>query len=181
MTQNGRGRPTLLETHPLKGDAIIENLSVGASRVDSVRAAGVNYQTFLNWIAFGEEAKTKEENGDKLTKRERLYLDFVERVNAAESQCAIDAQMIVYSAMAKGDVQTARWWLESRRPEQFGRENRFAVNARVENTGTVTQNVNHAIDPATAKEVIDILALAGAFDVAAKADFESVDDTPANS
>ncbi len=173
-----RGRYTILEAQPHKADAIVENLSVGASRVDSVRAAGVNYQTFLNWIEKGNAAQAKSNAGEKLSKLEKLYLDFAERVEAAEAQCAIDAQMIVYSAMAKGDVQTARWWLELRRPEQFGRntESRFMVTAKMESTSTVA----HSLDPATAKEVIDILALAGAFDVAAKADSQSVDDAQAD-
>lgn len=182
LTMAQLGKPTILETHPEKAEAIIENLSVGASRVDSVRAASVSYQSFLTWLEQGRTAKERLENGDRLTKREKLYLDFLERVEAAESQCAIDMQMVVYGGAVK-DPQLALRWLEVRRPEQYGRnnENRFTVQARVENSGTVTQNVNHALDPTTAKEVIDILSLAGAFDVATKADSESVDDAQPDS
>ena len=176
------GKPTILETHPEKAEVIIENLSVGASRTDAVLAASVNYQSFLNWIDWGKNARKRQENGERLTKREKLYLDFLERVTAAEAQCAIDMQMVVYGGAVK-DPQLALRWLEVRRPEQYGRNNesRFTVQARVENSGTVTQNVNHALDPTTAKEVIDILSLAGAFDVATKADSESVDDAQPDS
>ena len=182
LTMAQMGKPTILETHPEKAEAIIENLSVGASRTDAVLAASCTYQSFLNWIEWGRDAKNRQENGERLTKREKLYLDFFERVTAAEAQCAIDMQIVVYSGAVK-DPQLALRWLEVRRPEQYGRnnENRFTVQARVENSGTVTQNVNHSLDPTTAKEVIDILALAGAFDVATKADSESVDDAQADS
>ena len=110
------GRPSKI--HSEAAAAIITNLSIGASRTDSVLAAKVNYQTFLNWLERGEEAKIRRENGAKLTKDETVFLEFLENVEAAETQCAIDMQIIVYNS-AQRNAADARWWLERRRSKEF--------------------------------------------------------------
>ncbi len=110
------GRPSKI--HSESAEAIITNLSIGASRTDSVRAAKVAYQTFLTWLELGEVSRAKQENGAKLSRDETAFLEFLENVEAAETQCAIDMQIIVYNAAQK-DVNTARWWLERRRPKEF--------------------------------------------------------------
>ena len=110
------GRPSKI--HSESAEAIITNLSIGASRTDSVAAAKVTYQTFLTWLERGEESRAKRENGDKLDKTETSYLEFLENVEAAETQCAIDMQIIVYNS-AQRNAADARWWLERRRSREF--------------------------------------------------------------
>ncbi len=78
----------------------------------------MSYQTFLNWIELGEEARIKREHGAKLSKDETAFLEFFENVEAAETQCAIDMQIIVYNS-AQRNAADARWWLERRRPKEF--------------------------------------------------------------
>ena len=110
------GRPSKI--HSESAAAIVTNLSIGASRTDSVLAAKVDYQTFLNWMDRGEHALARREHGEKLSKDDTAFLEFFENVNAAETQCAIDMQIIVYNA-AQRDANHARWWLERRRSKEF--------------------------------------------------------------
>lgn len=99
-------------------EAIVTSVSIGASLIDACRAARISDQTFYNWTADGKAARTKLESGEKLTPAERARLDFLEEVEAADAQCAIDMQMLVYNS-AQSNADDAKWWLERRRPDQF--------------------------------------------------------------
>ncbi len=99
-------------------ETLVTAISIGASQADASRAARVSDETYRNWLADGREARAKQEAGGKLSAAEKAKLQFLEDIEAAEAQCAVDMQMIVYSAAQK-DPEKAQWWLERRRPDQF--------------------------------------------------------------
>ncbi len=100
-------------------EVLVTAISIGASQADASRAARVSDETYRNWLTDGREARAKQEAGGKLTAAEKAKLQFLEDIEAAEAQCAIDMQMIVYNAAQK-DPATAQWWLERRRRSEFG-------------------------------------------------------------
>ncbi len=114
----------------------------GVTRTDAVRGAGITYQTFLNWLARGEQ----EQRG--------RFFDFLERIKRAEAQAAINCTLSIQQARIAGNWQAAAWWLERRRPNDYRKVD------RVENTGAdgQPQQVEHIITWKT-KPVINSEAL----------------------
>lgn len=107
-SQNDTGRDSKL-TLALQ-DAICESLRNGATRSDAAIAAGISYQTLLNWEKRGS-AKDAEEN-------DPAFLAFFEAVKKAEADCANDCNATVIKA-AKKQWQAAAWWLERRRRDEY--------------------------------------------------------------
>jgi hypothetical protein len=103
---------------PKTVEAILESISIGAYYIDAAKAARISDQTLLNWLAEGRAARAAAEVGDVLDKNAEDKLDFLEKFEQAEAQCAIDMQMLVYNE-AQRNVEKAQWWLERRRPDQF--------------------------------------------------------------
>ena len=99
-------------------EAIVTAVSIGASWADAARAALVSDETIANWRKEGEAARALAESGVKLDADARAKLDFLEQLEQAEAQCAIDMQILVYNSATK-NPDDAKWWLERRRSEQF--------------------------------------------------------------
>ena len=99
-------------------EAIVTAVSIGASWTDAALAARVSDETIANWRKEGKQARASVEKGEKLDVNGRAKLDFLEQLEQAEAQCAIDMQILVYNSATK-NPDDAKWWLERRRPEQF--------------------------------------------------------------
>lgn len=99
-------------------DSIILSVSIGASYLDAARAARISDQTLTNWLTEGRKARETLDQGGKLDAGAKAKLAFLEEVEQAEAQCAVDMQVTVYNAAQK-DTAAAQWWLERRRPDQF--------------------------------------------------------------
>lgn len=84
---------------PEREEAVLNQLRVGNTRRASHLAAGVSHQTFYNWLEDGR---------------------FLEAVEHAEAE----AETRYVGQVAKHAVkspQAAQWWLEHRRPADYGR------------------------------------------------------------
>lgn len=92
-------RPTKYSS--VRAGAICESLRNGATRTASVRAAGVSYDAYLRWMA--------------------RYPTFSTLVRQAVAECEIDMIRAVWEAAQSGDWRAAFWWLERRRPQEWGR------------------------------------------------------------
>lgn len=99
-------------------EAIITAVSIGASQADASRAARISDETYRNWLTEGRQARAVLEAGGKLDASAKAKLEFLEEVEAADAQCAIDMQTLVYNS-AQTNADDAKWWLERRRPDQF--------------------------------------------------------------
>jgi hypothetical protein len=93
-------------------DAICRALANGNTRADAATLAGVVQATLYRWLAEGR----KQESGE--------FRDLLEAVKRAESQ-AVDANVKHIKRAASKQWQAAAWWLERRRPKQFGRRERL--------------------------------------------------------
>ncbi len=99
-------RPSKLTeaTHAVIVDAILH----GATYKDAAEAAGVEYNTFNEWMKKGADAKTG------------AYREFNEAVGVANAQCAVNFTRVIQSAAAKGDAKFALEWLKRRRRAEWG-------------------------------------------------------------
>lgn len=93
-------------------------ISIGASQMDASRAARISDETYRNWLNDGRRAQEALADGVKLSAAQKAKLQFLEDIEAAEAQCAIDMQAIIYNS-AQRNSEDAKWWLERRRPDQF--------------------------------------------------------------
>lgn len=46
--------------------------------------------------------------------------EFAEQMERARNQVVFKAKQVVVGAVNKGDVETAKWWLKHRHPDEFG-------------------------------------------------------------
>ena len=94
---------------------IVKALRAGNSRRDSALYAGVSETTFYSWMARGREG-------------EALYAEFLEAVEKAEAQSVVRNVAIIQRA-AEETWQAAAWWLERKRPDDWGRRQRMDIGA----------------------------------------------------
>lgn len=105
------GRRTKLT--PDTQENVIKALRAGNSRRDSALYAGISEQTFYSWMARGREG-------------EALYEEFLEAVEKAEAHSVVRNVAIIQRA-AEETWQAAAWWLERKRPDEWGRRQRYDI------------------------------------------------------
>lgn len=101
-----RGRPTKFSFEIQ--EAIVKSLKIGATRKDAAGAVGIDYQTFLNWLERGKNA------------RHGIFFDFFVSVSRAESQARLSYLNVIASAANDGDWHAALEYLKRRDRENWG-------------------------------------------------------------
>lgn len=101
-------------------EIIINELSEGNGRVNACKRAGINYQTFLNWL----------EDPDKIE-----FLDAVKKAEMTGGDKTKDAAILAIKAKFATQWQAAAWWLERNYPEQY--RNRTEIAATKEHTEAI--------------------------------------------
>ena len=110
------GRPT--KYSDWRAGAICAHLRSGATRTAAVAAAGVSYDAFRRW--------------------QKSNAEFASAVMQAEAECAVAMSKVIFDAAMAGDWRASLWWLERRRPYEWGRrppadpEIEAAINALLE-------------------------------------------------
>lgn len=103
------GRPT--KYTPETVTKITNALVSGASRRAAAEYAGVSVDSFERWM--------------------KRYADFAATVTRAEAQCETSASLALRQAWAGGDWRAAAWWLERRRHEDWGRQDKVEIGPMV--------------------------------------------------
>lgn len=85
---------------PNRQRQILRALELGASRRVAAEANGVATSTFYDWMK---------------------NADFADAVETAEARLAVALLEQLQEAIAKGDAASARWLLERRFPDEFGK------------------------------------------------------------
>lgn len=114
------GRPTKLNARVQK--KICAALSAGNTRTAASGAAGVDPDTFFQWMRRGKGT-------EKDRAQTPLYVAFVEAVEKAEHSAEVDYLDVIKNAAGSGNWQAAAWWLERRKSGDYRRTD------RIENTG----------------------------------------------
>lgn len=71
---------------------------------------------------------------------ERIYIEFVESVEAARAEAEVRMVEVVRKAAVEGDVKAAQWWLDRAYPE------RWAQRQRLELTGAQDGPINILVE-----------------------------------
>ena len=91
------GRPTLMT--PETVNKLEQAFSLGATDLEACFYAGISKQTLYNYQA--------------------KYPEFVDRKEALKDKLVLKARQVVASAMESGDKQTAQWYLERKKKDEF--------------------------------------------------------------
>ena len=89
-------------------ETIIKALQIGATYKDAAEAAGVDYDTYNEWIKAGKAAKSG-----------RFY-EFSEAVRKSEAQARLNYLSTIAQAAAKGDWKAAEAFLKRRDRVNWG-------------------------------------------------------------
>lgn len=119
------GRPSAFSD--LVAQAIIDALRVGASVTDAAERIGISDRTVHLWIRQGENDY---ESGNGETDKATFFRD----VMRARADARVSALKAVRGHMDL-DWRAGAWILERTAPEHYGRTDRLAVTAQVEQTG----------------------------------------------
>lgn len=117
-------RPTKLDAD--RQAKVCEALALGVSIEAAAAHAGLSAACVHEWMARGR-------------KGERLYAEFLEATTRARDAAEVRYAAVVAKAAKEGSESAARWWLERRRPETWGRK-----DADVQVTTNVQQGANIA-------------------------------------
>lgn len=142
-SKNKAGRAPKLS--PLIASSLCGFVEQGVPFKDCAILCGIGERTLHQWRAKGQ---ADIEAGKPTTR----YAQFKQRLDVSESTC-VQRSCLVVMASAKEDWRAAAWLLERRRPEQFGRNDRFNVG--------VQAAVPTAADPATATPVQIVFQMTG--------------------
>ena len=88
-------------------ETILKALQIGATYKDAAEAAGVDYDTFNEWIKAGREGKRK-------------FSEFSEAVQRTEAQARLNYLSTIAQAAAKGDWKAAEAYLKRRDRANWG-------------------------------------------------------------
>lgn len=95
---------------PEREDAIIRALEEGNTRRAAAATVGIDENTFGRWmLRFG---------------------GFADRVRKAEATAETLAVGVIHHGMLRGETADAKWWLERRRPDDYGRRDRIELTIR---------------------------------------------------
>ncbi len=131
------------------GQMVIDKLRLGLTHQDAVDSAGISRQTFHTWRLQGARLRAQALDGRMLTAEERRAVAFLDDVEKAEALAVADRLAIIDGAARGGSIVTkttvktdadgnvtettvvtetlrpewtaAAWWLERKRPNEFGR------------------------------------------------------------
>ena len=95
---------------PERAGAILEALRAGNTRTAAAAGAELSYETLRRWLAGNEEFRAALEKAE--AEAETRFVRQIER------------------AVTDGTWQAAAWWLERRRPGDWGRRERIDVSIR---------------------------------------------------
>ena len=89
-------------------ETIIKALQIGATYKDAAEAAGVDYDTYNEWIKAGKAAKSGK------------FFEFSESVRKSEAQARLNYLSTIAQAAAKGDWKAAEAFLKRRDRANWG-------------------------------------------------------------
>lgn len=102
------GRPTKLT--PQLRETLLETLRGGATRTAAVAHVGTTLEALRRWMANSVE--------------------FRGAIEQAEAHAELRCSTTIVDAIVEGDTANARWWLERRRPQDWGKVDRVEITIR---------------------------------------------------
>ena len=113
------GRPSKLT--PEVQETICKYLRAGNTFRTACELAGIAYATGIEWRARGED-RDPERPGDE------SFAAFAVATRRAEEEAIARCAAVVQKAAIDGNLQAATWFLERRRPDEWGRVDRRTIS-----------------------------------------------------
>ena len=120
------GRPSKLTDDVQQ--RIVAALAAGNYQDTASAYAGINKQTFYNWMERGRAERDRINNGEKARKNETRYVDFLDAVESARAGAEVRSVHLISKAANEGTWQAAAWFLERSHPQRWGRLNRTEIS-----------------------------------------------------
>jgi hypothetical protein len=106
----GQTRGAAPKITPAVEARLLQLLQAGATKRDASQACGINEDTLYRHL--------------------KKSADFAERLTKAQAEAACANVLVVRKAAQAGTWQAAAWWLERRRPEDWGRIDRLELTGK---------------------------------------------------
>lgn len=103
-----------------------ENIKLGMSYSSAAAAIGITYETWNNWVKLGREGKSP-------------YASFYAAVQESEADLMRDCLTQLRKAASMGNLESIKFLLERRFPQDWSKKDNINIQARSEN---VNFNVN---------------------------------------
>jgi len=118
---NDRSRPTKLEPEVEK--RLLDAVAAGNYYEAACAYAGITYQTLRNWVNRAEAELERVAANPRRTirQRERIYVEFYERLKKAEAQAEVTI-VAQWRQQVPENWQAARDFLARRYPERWGKQ-----------------------------------------------------------
>lgn len=108
------GRPTKFT--PDTCNRILSAIRNGNTYEASAHYGGVSYDTLREWIKRGQEETAGE------------FSEFFEAIKSAEAKAEVESVALIRQAAQEGQWQAAAWFLERRKPSDWGRKDRHEIS-----------------------------------------------------
>ncbi len=104
----------------------VSTIKQGATYALACKYAGIGYSTFNEWqqrgyIELARRASGRVRAGAAIWNEEQPFLEFLEAIQKAEGDAAIEWLSRIELAASDGHWQAAAWKLERRYPHDYGR------------------------------------------------------------
>lgn len=119
-----RGRPTKLT--PELVTTLINALQRSAYVETAIAYAGINKDTYYEWVREGARASERENKGEILDDHDRALADFSDSVKKALALAELKNLETIQLA-GKTNWTAAAWMLERRYPERYSRRDRMSL------------------------------------------------------
>lgn len=107
------GRPSKFT--PEVRNRILSAIRNGNTYEASAQYGGISYSLLREWIVQGEQDQAGE------------FLEFVEALKKAEAEAEVESVALIRRSAQEGQWQAAAWFLERRKPSEWGRKDRHEV------------------------------------------------------
>lgn len=94
---------------------IVEALRAGNTRRAAAAYAGIGESTFHEWLQRGRGQHPERT-------QEPIFAAFAEAVEKAEADSEVAHVALIHKAAREGQWTASAWWLERRRPDDYGRK-----------------------------------------------------------
>jgi len=117
--KENRGRPKAIKDEDLK--KLEQAFSIGCTSREAIVHSGVKASTFYDYV--------------------RDHPEFSDRIELLKEKTPLKARMVVENALNKGDVNTAKWYLERKKRDEFSTQQLVDLTSQGEKIGIVINKI----------------------------------------
>lgn len=122
MTNKKAGRPTVITIEAVS--KLVASFQNGMTVRDACWQSGISHEAYYNRLRNDEE--------------------FADTMARAQASCTLKARQVIIEAIQGGSVSTAKWWLEKKAPDEFGRNPTQDIESSISSPDESIANMSDA-------------------------------------